>query len=726
MFWSTSSAVARISASLPFVCLLSVSLCFPQARTAEKVKQPTLSHRSKPILKIGGLQFKDLNADGELNPYEDWRLAPEVRARDLVSRMSVDEKIGLMVIGTQLMGNGSGDPGGRGCKGAKSTDGLLCETRTEDTVNMFGDPDSPLYKYPKPVVRTLPTTEGIERASVRRYIVRDNPDSVALTIWTDRVQQVAEGTRLGIPVVFTSNPRNHASTDLAFGFREASGKFSTWPGTLGLAASHDLRLISDFAHIAAQEWNATGLRAGYMYQADIATDPRWFRIDGTFGDDPVAVSAIIETIVTGFQGQPLGPGGIIMTTKHFPGGGPRDRGTDPHYVYGKAAPYPTPGSLHEYHLPSFAAAIAAGSAAIMPYYAAPINAMGVPQLSGGAKFQEVGFSYNRAIVQDLLRTEMGFKGYVNSDSGILFSMPWGESILKMDYAQRAAYAINAGVDVISDTQDVGIIKEAYTRGLISEDRISLSATRLLEPMFAIGLFEDPYRDPAAAKAVVDTSEHLARAYQAHQQSVVLLKNSAALLPLTDEKLIGKAVFLERLGQPKETDELMATLQKSDPAIRFTRNLDEANLALVFVNPNDKRDRRKQSFFDLELHEETGVDIGRLKMIESKVPTVVSVNLEMPWLLGNIEPNAKAIVAAFSTRPDAVLDVLRGRFRPTSSLPITLPRNIDVVVAAETTGPKHDNSATGSDVPGFARPAADNYVYKDSDGSTYITGFGLHY
>jgi beta-glucosidase len=110
----------------------------------------------------------------------------------------------------------------------------------------------------------------------------------------------------------------------------------------------------------------------------------------------------------------------------------------------------------------------------------------------------------------------------------------------------------------------------------------------------------------------------------------------------------------------------------------------------------------------------------------KVATVVSVNLEMPWLLGNIEPNSTAIVAGFSTRPDAVMDVLRGRFHPTGSLPITLPRNLDVVVAAETTGPKHDNNATGSDVPGFARPAADNYVYKDSDGSAYSTGFGLRY
>ena len=519
------------------------------AQTAKQtpLAQPAISHRKKPLLTVGGLTFRDLNGDGKLNVYEDWRLSPEARARDLVSRMTVDEKIGLMVIGTQLMGNGGGTPGGRGCNGAKSPDGLLCETRVEETTNMFAAPDSPTYRYPKPVVRTLPTTEGIERFGVRRYIVRDNPTPTALTAWTNRVQEVAEGSRLGIPVVFTSNPRNHASTDLAFGFREATGQFSTWPGTLGLAAAHDLRLVSDFAHIAATEWNATGLRAGYMYQADIASDPRWFRIDGTFGDDPVAVSAIIETIVQGFQGRTLDRGGVIMTTKHFPGGGPRDRGSDPHYVYGKVSPYPTPGSLFQYHLPSFTAAIEAGSAAIMPYYAVPMNDRGVPQLSGGAKFQEVGFSYNRAIVEDLLRNQLGFKGYVNSDSGILFSMPWGESIQKMDFSERAAYAINAGVDVISDMQDVGIVRGAYDRGLISEDRISRSAQRLLQPMFAIGLFEDPYRDPAAAKAIVDTPEHWARAYQAHQESVVLMKNTGGLLPLTDAKLQGKSIYVAYFG-----------------------------------------------------------------------------------------------------------------------------------------------------------------------------------
>jgi beta-glucosidase len=689
-------------------------------------KQPVLGHREKPVLMIDGRSFRDLNGDGKLEPYEDWRLSPQTRARDLVGRMTVDEKIGLMVIGTQQMGSTTGGSVARGCKGPKSEDGLLCEARVEETTNMFAAPDSPTYKYPKPVVRTLPTTEGILKYGIRRYIVRENPDAAMLTTWTNRVQQVAEQSRLGIPVVFTSNPRNHASTDLAVGFSEASGQFSTWPGTLGMAAMNDLPLVREFAEIARQEWNATGLRAGYMYQADIATDPRWFRIDGTFGDDPQNVAHIIRTIVAGFQGQRLSDGGVIMTTKHFPGGGPRDKGTDPHYYYGKASPYPTPASLATYHLPSFASAISAGTAAIMPYYALPSNSRSVPQLKGGKPFEEVGFSYNKAIVQDLLRTQMGFKGYVNSDSGILFSMPWGDPIMKMDFAERAATAINVGVDVISDMQDTGIIREAYDRHLVTEERISLSAQRLLEPMFAIGLFDNPYRDSAAAKQLAQTPEHWQKAFRAHQESAVLLKNVDGLLPLTGDKLKGKKVYVEAFGQGSKTEDLLTILRKSSVGVEFTSDLSEAGFALLFISPADKRDRKSPVLFDLAIHQQTGIDVARVAEIETKVPTILAVNLEMPWLLESVEPKAGAVVGGFSSRPDAIFDVVRGVAKPHGKLPITLPRNIEVVEKAETTGPDKANGATASDVPGFARPAVDGYAYIDSAGSAYKTGFGLSF
>jgi len=705
--------------------------------------QPAISARVKRVILVDGLRFKDLAGDGRLHPYEDWRLPAEARTRDLVARMSLDEKIGLMVIGTEIMGKPENGLTGH-CTGPVSSDGLLCEADSMPpppaaSANGRGSaarPGSTAFNF-----QAYPTSVAILDHDIRRIITRQNPSPADLTAWTDRIQQVAESSRLGIPVVITSNPRNHASANMALGFNEASGQFTVWPGTLGLAASGDLKMIENFARIAASEWDATGLRAGYMYQADIDTDPRWFRIPDTFGDDPDRVSDIIQTIVMGFQGGPeLSPGGIIMTTKHFPGGGARDRGTDPHFVYGQVSPYPTRGSLFQYHLPPFEAAIAAGTAAIIPYYARPSNAASVPQLPGGAGFEEVGFAFNRPILQDLLRNQLGFKGYVNSDSGILSTMAWGDKIEKADEVERAAYAINAGVDVISDTQDVGIVREAYDRGLITEARINLSAERLLLPMFQMGLFENPYRGVDAATKLVADPAHWAMAYRAHQESVVLLKNNAQLLPLTEAKLAGRPIFVAVLGRqdPGATQDptttVIQTLEARDPQIKFTTDLKGAAFALVFVDPEDKavniadilNGNKTPTYFDLTVGKSTGVDLDRLKTIETAVPTIVAFNLEMPWLIGTVEPGAKALVAGFSTRADAMLDVIRGRFQPQGRLPFTLPRNEAVVVAAETNGPKAVNGVTSSDVPGFARPASDNYVYKDATGAAYRTGFGLGY
>jgi beta-glucosidase len=306
------------------------------------------------------------------------------------------------------------------------------------------------------------------------------------------------------------------------------------------------------------------------------------------------------------------------------------------------------------------------------------------------------------------------------------TMAWGDKIQKMDYAQRMAYAINAGVDVVSDTMDVDIIKEAYRRGLINDGRITESARRLLVPSFEMGLFEDPFRDPDAAARVVETTSRDPRVYEAHQKSVVLLKNAEHLLPLTDEKVAGRKIFVQVLGAGDRTDQALELLRRRDPGLQFTRDLKEAGLAIVFLSPANGPERRSPTIFDLQLHPETQVDIKRLAEIEAAVPTIVSINLEMPWLLGNVEPGTATLLAGFSTRADATLDVIRGRAHPSGRLPITLPRSEAAIVAAETNGPGKVNGVVSSDVPGWARPAKDNYVYTDATGAAYVTGFGLSY
>lgn len=289
-----------------------------------KVQQPKLEVRKKKIIKVDGLEFKDLNGDGQLDPYEDWRLSPEVRAENLVSLMTVDEKVGMMLIHTRKMGLSQED------KSKTSHGGVLDEAIVEKGENIFA------------ISKIYGTTHTIENMHLRHFILRDGWSAAEMAEWVNTINEVCENTRLGIPALIASNSRNEHA-EAVFGMNDASGIFSTWPGTLGLAAAAqgemkqggDASLISRFADIAKKEWNATGLRKGYMYMADTVTDPRWQRTYGTFGEDPVFIADAIGRLIDGFQGKNVGNSSIAMTTKHFPGGGARENGFDPHYEEGK-------------------------------------------------------------------------------------------------------------------------------------------------------------------------------------------------------------------------------------------------------------------------------------------------------------------------------------------------------------------------------------------------------
>jgi beta-glucosidase len=257
--------------------------------------------------------------------------------------------------------------------------------------------------------------------------------------WSNNLQALCETSRLGIPAIVASNPRNHITTDAAVGLSVGATVFSRWPGELGMAAMRDFKLTREFAEIAAKEWSAAGLRKGYMYMADLATEPRWNRTEGTFGEDAELSSNMIREIILGFQGNKLGKNSVAMTTKHFPGGGPQEGGQDSHFDWGKFAHYP--GGNFNDHVKPFIAAINAGTSSIMPYYSAP----------KGKEFEEVGFSFNKAIIDDLLRKKLGFKGIINSDTGPIEMMPWGVESLSIE--QRYIKAIDAGVDIFSGTAD---------------------------------------------------------------------------------------------------------------------------------------------------------------------------------------------------------------------------------------------------------------------------------
>ncbi len=363
--------------------------------------QPTLQVRVKQLIEVDGLQFKDLNGNGTLDPYEDWRLPIAERVGDLVAQMTSAEKVGLMLINTRFTGYQTPDDA------PKSHDGVRDERTIEAGTSIFA------------TRKVYPTTETIERMGLRHFILRENESPSRMATWVNAMNEVAEGTRLGIPVIVASNSRND-NGEMVFSMNDAVGIFSTFPATMGLAAAvlgdqadgGDASLIDGFAAAVRTEWVATGLRNGYMYMADVVTDPRWQRIYGTFGESPELITDIVGRLVAGMQGE-LGPDSLAATIKHFPGGGPRENGFDPHYVEGKWNCYPTPGSLEAYHLPPFKAAAEASS--FMPYYSAPsIKRSAVQQIEGvDVPYEEVGFAFNHYFLQTVLRDEYGFTGYVN-------------------------------------------------------------------------------------------------------------------------------------------------------------------------------------------------------------------------------------------------------------------------------------------------------------------------
>lgn len=643
----------------------------PDHSNAGGKKAPSVEAHVKPIIKIGQSQFKDLNANGKLDRYEDWRLPTKMRVADLLPRMSMEEKAGIMQI-TSLGTN-------------------------SDVMNDY-----------------------VNNRHIRFVIIRDNPTAEALASRANSYQKIAEATPLGIPLVFTSNPRNHINEQNQFGISEASGQFSTWPGTLGLAATGDIDLIRDFAEIARDEWRASGIQKAYGYQIETATDPRWRRISGTFGEDPTLNAKISRELVLGFQGEELSSKSVAQTIKHFPGDGAVLNGLDPHNEEGQWAVYPTEGSLLKFQLPPFQAAIDAGASSVMSYYNVPKNAGSAVQLpkelwySETQQFEEVAGAYNKKIITDLLRGEMGFTGYVNSDSGVLTNRDWGVQDLTIE--EKFAKAIDAGTNIFSDNNDPSGLISAVKKGLVDEKDLDPSVSLLLTEMFTLGLFEDPYTDPAEAQAIADSNESQARADEAHLKSITLLRNNEKMLPLTDQKVASTKLYVEVFAgnnSVARTTALKELIRKEEPSLTIVDTLEEANSALVMLRPSAYENPVDlHAPVDIKLGTNTGINVDRVKEIQNKVPTALVINMNNPWVIDEVEPGAAAVVATYNVKGEALLDVLRGRYNPTGKLPITVPANQEAV----------DKNA--SDVPGYAESY--DYTYTNEAGDDYTFGFGLSY
>jgi beta-glucosidase len=509
------------------------------------------------------------------------------------------------------------------------------------------------------------TTDAITKRHIVQFINRENADPRTMATWTNSVQQVAEGRRLGTPVLFVTNPRNHYGAAATFGIAEASSAFSQWPGTLGLAATQDVALVEEFARTAAREYVSVGIRGAYHPTADVATEPRWGRFRETFGEDAGLTAEMVAALVRGFQGKELGRTSVALTTKHFPGAGPASEGQDAHFTWGRNQVYP--GQNLEYHLLPWKAAIREGTAMVMPYYAVPKGMTG----------EDVGMAYNKEIITGLLRGRLGYAGVVNSDTGITTGMPWGVEALSLK--ERYRKAIEAGVDRLGGDSTPEIVVELVREGGVTEGRVDESARRILRVLFALGLFENPYVSPEAAARTVRRAEFQQKADLAQRKSIVLLKNAGRLLPL-------------RKG-------LRMHVEGVDPAVaaRYgyvsTGSLEDAEVAILRASVGRGRlgpglRARGAVPIDLTLPGET---LARVRAVLRQKPTVVALHLDNPLVVPELASEAGALLATFGVSDEALLDVLVGNHAPTGKLPFEMPSSMDAVRAQLEDVP-HDSKA----------------------------------
>lgn len=726
---------------------------------------PTIGTMYNRVIEENGFYFKDIDGSGKVTTFNDWRLPAQERAEALVKVLTLQEKIGQLFISDWRTAAKQPD------KGKLDESGYLDEGEFHGKT-IFGE-------------QHLPGTSTLLKDWwARHLILRENPTPEDLTNYLNQLHAVAEECEHFVPVQVVSNSRNE-NGEVVYGMNDASGVFAAWPGTLGIAAAvraGDMGIIDRFADCVRREWNAVGLRKGYMYMADVMSDPRWQRTYGTFGEDPKLIAEIFKRLIPGIQGSKEGvtQDGVAVTVKHFPGGGPRENGFDPHYSMGQWNVYKTPGSLETYHLPAFQVAVDYNASSIMPYYSKPAKEKSAVQhsLNGTeVEMQPYGFAFNKPFIDGMLRNEMGFKGYINSDTGILHNMSWGVEML--DGPERIGFAVNhVGVDLISGLFDVKDAFEALNRAtsdyyethpvpegftkeqlVLTEEALDRAVTRTLVELFQLGMFENPYRDPIQAKQVVsDTKADWDEAMDVHRKSVVLLKNTD-VLPLTKSKTTNKKVYVECFyKKPEDAQVATETLRKQlEQELNLTTDPQEADYAILFMNPSSgEYFNATPGYLELDLcqdkvvpnvdeqgrptqdtHAETTLfGASKIKEISELVhanngKVIGNVNVTLAWQLENVEPYLDALTVGFDTYPEAVLDVMLGRFNPTGRLPITLPKN-DAVLQVNEDGV----CISPNDVPGYDKdqymPDAlkdENgkaYAYRDCMGNYYELNFGLRY
>jgi len=705
------------------------------------------------LLTVGRLAFKDLNRNGTLDPYEDWRRPSEERAKDLASRMSVEQIAGLM-----LYSSHQAIPATVGPFGASSYDG---KPFAESGANPWDLSDDQ---------KDFLTNDGVRHVLVTKV---ESPEVAAH--WNNHVQALVEGIGLGVPANNSSDPRHRTRAEAEFN-AGSGGNISMWPDSIGLAATFDPDLVRQFGDIASKEYRALGIATALSPQIDLATEPRWFRFSGTFGEDPDLATDMSRAYVEGFQSSAAeaaieggwGYQSVNAMAKHWPGGGPGEAGRDAHFGFGKYAVYP--GDNFDLHLLPFtkgAFNLAGGTdaaSAVMPYYT-------ISQGQDKAYGENVGNAYSKYMIADLLREKYDYDGVVCTDWGVtrdysgvdrFGASPWG--VEGLTEAERHYKALLAGVDQFGGNNDSGPVVEAYEMGVqehgeeFMRARLEESAVRLLRNIFRTGLFDNPYLDVEETVATVGKPEYMAAGYEAQLSSLVLVKNQG-VLPLKQAATVyipqrfvpETRDFFGRVNPARHEDAI--NLEIAGKFFTPTDDPNEADAGLVVITSPESgrgykgsdtvaggngylpislqygaytaahararsiaggdplesftnRSYRSKSVTASNVTDLQAV-LGVRKRMQSK-PVIVVLKMSNPTVVSEFEPSADAILVSFGVQDQALLEILSGKAEPSGLLPLQMPADMRTV------------EEQAEDTPHDMRP------HVDVAGNAYDFAFGLNW
>jgi beta-glucosidase len=696
----------------------------------------------KHVIVADGLAFKDLNRNGVLDPYEDWRLPWEERIGDLGSRLSVEEIAGLMLYSSHQSITRVNPFAALGYRGRDE----------KDTRENIWD-------------LTESQKNFLKNDHVRHVLLAQVENSIAAAKWNNRAQAFAEGLGLGIPVNMSSDPRHTAKAVAEFNMG-AGGDLSRWPDALGLAAAFDPALVRRFGEIASREYRAMGITTALSPQVDLAAEPRWSRFNGTFGEGIELAVDLARAYCDGFQTSAgdreiaggWGFGSVNAMVKHWPGGGSGEGGRDAHFGYGKYAVYPA--GRGEDHLKPFVEGAfklegkTGKAAAVMPYYTI---SWGMDRQYG----ENVGNSYSKYIITALLREKYGYDGVVCTDWGItadpgpvnvFFSGKcWGAEDLSV--ADRHYKILMAGVDQFGGNNDKQPVLEAYARGVrelgegFMRDRFIQSAKRLLRNIFRTGLFENPYVDiEAESRAAPLKKEFFREGFRAQLRSIVMLKNAGPVLPVKERARVyipkrhlkaginffGAAVP-ERDADPPDPNviaeyfDTAADPETADFSLCFIESPQSVGsgyaegqgyipISLQYrpYKAATARERNIAGTDDRSYRGKTAVvsNEGDLDMVldagkkTGGKPVIAVVQTANPFVAAEFEPYADAVLFCFSVELRAVLDIITGKAEPSALLPFQMPRDMETVESQAEDG------------------ARDMIPYTDSSGNVWDFAFGL--